>query len=394
MLMVLENLYSWRYDSRMELQWTNCPELEMLHSFFEFGGCKERALGHFAEADKPIILLDSVGFAWAADCVKEDGAVSEIYVFGPMAMSTLPEQNINRRMEEMHLPLQVRRAVVSHVEAIPVIHLITATHYAVMLHYSIHGERLDMTDVTLGVQEERKNEDPLPKVKHQVYHGTWNYEQQMLKAVRTGDLAWLERPRNLPLGSATGMMCPGDPLRQAKDEMIALVTLCARAAITGGMSAELAYTLSDYYIQSAEGSRDIASVYSVSNQVLKDYTARMHKLRQNSEYSQLTRSCMDYVSQHLNEKLQVGDIASAIGYADYYLTSRFKKETGMNLRDYINGEKIAQAKLLLRTTQLSIQEISEELNFSTASYFCSVFRKVEGISPGEYRDPMARQERL
>lgn len=94
---------------------------------------------------------------------------------------------------------------------------------------------------------------------------------------------------------------------------------------------------------------------------------------------------MDYVDRHISEKIQIKNIASSLGYADYYLTSKFKKDTGINLRDYICQKKVEHAKLLLNGTQLSVQQISEQLSFSSVSYFCVVFQKFAGMTPGDFR---------
>ena len=56
------------------------------------------------------------------------------------------------------------------------------------------------------------------------------------------------------------------------------------------------------------------------------------------------------------------------------------------MADYIKHEKIMQAKLLLAGTNMSIQEISDELSFGSRSYFSSSFQKETGLSPSEYRD--------
>lgn len=59
---------------------------------------------------------------------------------------------------------------------------------------------------------------------------------------------------------------------------------------------------------------------------------------------------------------------------------------GCSVADYIKREKIAQAKLLLSGTKMSIQEISDELTFGSRSYFSSSFQKETGLSPSEYRE--------
>ena len=69
-----------------------------------------------------------------------------------------------------------------------------------------------------------------------------------------------------------------------------------------------------------------------------------------------------------------------------YLSTKFKKETGMTLSQYIQEQKIEKAKSLLKTTDRSILEIATYLGFSSQGYFQNVFKKLTGMTPKEYRN--------
>ena len=68
------------------------------------------------------------------------------------------------------------------------------------------------------------------------------------------------------------------------------------------------------------------------------------------------------------------------------LTKKFYRETGQRMTDYINHAKIQYACVQLTGTDKTLQQISEELHYSSRSYFTAVFRKVIGCSPTEYRN--------
>lgn len=63
-----------------------------------------------------------------------------------------------------------------------------------------------------------------------------------------------------------------------------------------------------------------------------------------------------------------------------------KAITGRTSTDLVNEKKVLEIKRLLMFTDLSVTEISEELNFSDQSYFAKYFKKIVGLSPKQYRE--------
>ena len=84
------------------------------------------------------------------------------------------------------------------------------------------------------------------------------------------------------------------------------------------------------------------------------------------------------------------DISKAIYLSPYYLSHIFKKETRSTLLEYLTKVRIEEAKYLLENTQWNTTRISFEVGYSDQSYFCKVFKKLEGISPSNYRKKMKR----
>ncbi|HPU62820.1 MAG TPA: helix-turn-helix transcriptional regulator, partial [Mobilitalea sp.] len=64
----------------------------------------------------------------------------------------------------------------------------------------------------------------------------------------------------------------------------------------------------------------------------------------------------------------------------------YKKKTGISLKNYINEYRIERAKELLLTSDKSISDIAEAVGFDNFSYFSTLFKKVTGLSPKEFKD--------
>ncbi|MEH7313803.1 helix-turn-helix domain-containing protein, partial [Priestia megaterium] len=69
-----------------------------------------------------------------------------------------------------------------------------------------------------------------------------------------------------------------------------------------------------------------------------------------------------------------------------YLSKIFKKEVGKSVSQYIQEQRIEEAKKLLQLSNYTISEISTLLNFHDQSYFTTTFKKILGVTPKQYRN--------
>lgn len=93
-----------------------------------------------------------------------------------------------------------------------------------------------------------------------------------------------------------------------------------------------------------------------------------------------------YIDIHYLSDITLTDIAEHFFLSKEHLSRLFKKETGQNLFSYIMQLKLTEAKRLLQTTDLTLDDIAYHLSFSNGNYFSKVFKKNCGLSPSEYRN--------
>ena len=116
-----------------------------------------------------------------------------------------------------------------------------------------------------------------------------------------------------------------------------------------------------------------------------DFIYRVHHLHVNPDYSHAIQKCCDYIELSLDRKIRTAELAALVGYTEYYLTEKFKKETGQSVSSYIRYAKVERAKVLVESTELSVREIAEQLAFNTVNYFIQSFKAITGCSPAKYR---------
>ena len=117
------------------------------------------------------------------------------------------------------------------------------------------------------------------------------------------------------------------------------------------------------------------------------YQTRQHdKADTPSKSELLCRNFMQLVIQHYHETRNVGWYADKLGISHAHLCSIIKQTTGKTCVDFISSMVIMDAKSQLKSTQLPIQTISDQLNFANISFFGKYFKRYVGMSPLEYRN--------
>ena len=88
---------------------------------------------------------------------------------------------------------------------------------------------------------------------------------------------------------------------------------------------------------------------------------------------------------HYKECRDVNFYASKLFITPKYLSNTLKTVTGKKAGQMIDEYVVLQAKILLSSTNMTIQQISEELNFANQSFFGRYFKRITGLSPTQYR---------
>lgn len=183
-----------------------------------------------------------------------------------------------------------------------------------------------------------------------------------------------------------------DPVRNVMYHLVGCAAMACRICVEGGMSHDIAYTLSDIYIRKADKCTCCEDIIDLFEMMQIDYAQRMREIRQNHAISIHIRRCINYIYENLQGDLTVRTLARIHNLNPTYLSRLFFKETGKTLKAYIRDAKIAAAENMLKHTELSLLDISLALGFSSQSAFGSVFKTHTGITPKQYRDQYYRHD--
>ena len=230
-----------------------------------------------------------------------------------------------------------------------------------------------------------------------VHHNPYDQEMREFGSIENGDLIQLEKSLQEDYDGTIGTLAK-DPLRNLKNLGIVLVTLASRAAIRGGLSPEISFSLSDSYIQQIEECKDLALVVPLAQKAEFQYAEMVHEIKEKQkgilkkQKNPRINKCKDFIFSHLHDRITLEDLAAEADCNPNYLSQLFKECEGISISGYILQEKINRAKNLLIYSDYSYIEIATYLGFSSQSHLGTQFKKHTGYTLRQYREIYGRKE--
>jgi AraC family transcriptional regulator len=99
------------------------------------------------------------------------------------------------------------------------------------------------------------------------------------------------------------------------------------------------------------------------------------------------RAVVEYVEEHLDAGLTLEQMAAAAHLSVYHFARQFKAATGLPPHQYVIARRVERAQQLLRQGDHSLAEVAACTGFSDQSQFCNHFKRIVGVTPGQFRTP-------
>lgn len=227
----------------------------------------------------------------------------------------------------------------------------------------------DMSDVSSKALEER-----------------YKWENELLAAVAAGNL----KQSMDALFQLSQYKIPArlaDPIRNQKNLLLSFNTLLRKAVERSHVHPLHIDTLSRQLSIQIESVLMPDHLTPLPGILIRKYCMLVNNYSRRA-YSPLVQTCLDYVDFHYNADLSLSSLAAVCSVSSSYLSSLFKKETGMTITDHIHFTRIQQSLFLLNASSLSVGEIASRCGFSDANYFTRTFKKLQGKTPKNYRRDM------
>lgn len=333
------------------------------------------------EQELPVMISNRTGLVWMADRNAGD-AERPIILLGPVFVDDYDPGAVERDLIRSMIPFEERVTVREQIRSLPVLPLTHFQEYGIMLHYCISGEKISISDFRYYNTDAVSDRTPMTPADT---HASWVTEQQIMRMIEEGNLSFASESGRLAAGVNLSSLGSGDYMRHLKNVIIVSITLCSRAAIRGGLLPDVAYTMSDRYINAVEAASSLPELAEINLTMQNDYVQRVHELK-NSGGSRAILRVKELVSANPERNFTVDELAGLSGYSRAHFSRKFRETTGCSVTEYIHRVKTERAKDLLRDGKMSIQDIAFSLGYGSGSYFTERFRLETGMSPGKFRD--------
>ena len=347
---------------------------------------------HDIEDTTPVSYIDSFGVNYLIFKENLPQTSDERYtILGAYTTESYSQLNLTSLLNRNGVPLSMLENVSSFFNRCPVINDIQQWHTLIIrLLYRYYGREVSIqhrqfsTDsLSTAVNYEKLNSIPDSMVQFAELEERYEVENRLIKAVTAGDTS---SALNITNEFMKYRMAPriSDPIRDAKDMVIAVNTLLRKAAESAYVAPLYIDNLNAKLTIDIENCSTVSQVYSVNSNIIRRY-CMLVKTYSRANYHSIIRDTLNYIDVHYQEELSLSFFAQKFTVTKNYLSALFHEQVGMTLTDYINSTRIQHSLLLLNTTDNSMSDIAIACGFNDANYFTRAFKKHKGKSPSEYR---------
>ena len=335
--------------------------------------------------DSPVIYRDDAGVYFGCASIPGQGHL----LFGPMAVHSIKEPWLSRFKKKYTIPAasSLQICVIQYTQIISL-----ALHLYLLFHGESFSREKLLEENQLGNEYQRDLQDEQTLLdlsadkalqEKSFVHHSYNEERQILKAVENG-LGRDAIALCMQTDQSIGRLSSNSSVHTMKAVVVS-ISLCTRAAIRSGIHPDRAYRISDFYIRKLDECADIHSMTECRNRAVWELAeaVRQHLEGHHTSY---VEKCKDFIHKHYWEKITLRTAASFLGISPEYLSRLFVQWEGISFQHYLSEFRLEKAALLLRYSTDDIISISEQVHFSSSSYFCKAFKRQYHMTPKQYRN--------
>lgn len=248
------------------------------------------------------------------------------------------------------------------------------------------SERMALQQSQFKAYQQSRISETLRMYKEQEISPTQSYvyekETALLAKVRTGSVQDAKALLNDLLGYV--LFSEGGKLDVVRMRAIELTTLLSRVAMDGGARVDSIYELNHRFLDLLNRGESIDDLCYLLQDVVESFMSMMfNRLDKGNAY---IRRALSYMAEHYPEPLTLEATAREAGLSPSYFSGLFRQVVGVSFREHLCRIRVEESKKLLMNTNNSLTDIAIAVGFADQSYFCKVFKRIVGLTPGRFRN--------
>lgn len=206
-------------------------------------------------------------------------------------------------------------------------------------------------------------------------------EKELISRLRTGSIQEGKALLNEFIGHV--LFTEGGRVDAVRIRAIELTALLSRVAIEGGAKPESIYRLNRQFLLQLYEEQELEELCLLMQEVLESFMRSM--FREQDKGNPYVRKALRYMCDHYSEHLELDQVAAYVGLSPSYFSTLFRQTVGASFREHLNRIRVEESKHLLLNEQYTLADIAISMGFPDQSYYCKVFKKFVGVTPGKYR---------
>ena len=311
-----------------------------------------------------------------------------VVIAGPFLLEE-PDEAMVRSLERRHkLNAEQLYTLAQCARTVPVLSPVHATQISNLLSYLVGGYLRGSKEMMRAgrdrllqqarISESIQNYKNLKPEAQRSYPIT--LENNLISRTKHADTTGARLALNELLGFL--LLYESYEINKLKIRVIELCSLLSRAAIERDGNTDRILELNEKLIIEISNTTDFNEICYILSDNINIFTEQF--IEAEHHHSAITHA-IRYLSAHYSEPVTLAQTAKSAGVHPSYLSSLFRKITGLTFKDYLNNIRIEHALELLKNTDYPIMEIAISCGFNDQSYFSKVFKKQTGMTPRQFR---------
>lgn len=347
---------------------------------------------HSEKIGEPYIFFCPSGLVHWATSIVIGGVFKGALIGGPIKMNNSDDFIVEDLVKIHNSHMDSSEALQHFIRNVPIVEPAKVRYLADLL-YIISKDIMAEGSIILSkrrkfyAQQAAINEE-IQTVKHNEYsEHISNYypvklEKELLSRVKLGDKKGAKCILNELLGHV--LFNNGNNIEITRARVLELMIVLSRAAVEGGGDLEMIFGLNFKYLNEVSTLNNVERLCEWIIKVLDRFSECMYNIENINNFHIIQKS-IEYINDTVNTNISLDSVAEYVYLSPAYFSKLFKKEMGINFIDYLNKVKVEGSKKYLTDLKISLSDIAHTIGYTDQSYYTKVFKKIEGISPGQYR---------